>query len=176
MQLQVVRNPWMKIRTAVSVSNTPAAMTDANKDWGQRGTTIGRDIPVGANGISVALMGDDVNSSCTSVIYLYDDRGPAQWVAGVTWTIGAQQVVADPTDAAAQASALLYADTIEIVDATRSNADQGWANRFLNQMDGAADDGVAELTFLTLGARWISMEFPALDAGLVVTPIFKYWT
>jgi hypothetical protein len=164
----------MKIRDAVSTADTP--MDDTNKNWSNRGTTIGRSIPAGANGVSVSLMGDDENSSCTSVIYVYDDRGPAQWVAGVTWVIGGQECIEDPTDGALPASTLKYADTITIVDAARSNSDQGWANRFINTIDGAGDNGVAQLCFLTLGAKWISFELASRDAGLIVTPIFKIWT
>lgn len=167
-----VQNPWMKIRVAVSSTDTlmtaDGAGGSTKKNWRVRDKTKGQDIPLGATGISVAMMGDDEDSDVTTTIWLYTERGPAQWVVGATWTIGAMQVVEDPTTLAGETTSLLYADTIAVVD-------QGWPNRFFNMMDYGANDGLAEIVFNSLGARWIKVEISALDSGLIVTPIFRYW-
>jgi len=162
----VVQNPWMKVRNEVSVADTP--MTDATKYWSARDTTMGVTIPLGARGVVVGLMGDDEDSAATITIWVYGERGPAQWVAGATYTIGAQEVIENPTDNALSPLSLKYADTIAIVD-------QGWPNRFLNVIDAGGDEGLACIVFETMGAKFLKVEVSALDSGLKVIPIFRYW-
>lgn len=161
-----VQNPWQKIRSEVSAVDS--LMGDADKAWKDRDTAMGCYVPMGANGLVVGLMGDDVNKDCTMTIWVYCEYGPAEWVIGATWTIGAQQVVEDPTEPSRPASALLYADTIVTVD-------QGWPKKLLNFMDHEGDDGVAKIIFEATGAKWIKVEISGLDAGLKVTPIFRHW-
>ncbi len=172
MLVHTVQNPWMKIRDEVSAVDTLMTKDGAGgtpkKHWADRDTTMGVTIPLGANGIMVGLMGDDEDSDVTITIWVYSERGPAQWVAGLTYKIGGQEVVEDPTTNEADPLSLKYGDTITIVD-------QGWPNRFFNLIDSAGDDGVACAVFEGAGAKFLKVEISALDAGLEVIPIFRYW-
>lgn len=161
-----VQNPWQKVRSEVSAADTP--MTDAEKHWSARDTTMGVTIPTGANGIIVGLLGDDEDSDATITVYVYAERGPAEWVIGATFTIGAQEVVEDITDNALPPSSLKLADTIAVVD-------QGWAEKLLTLEDYEGDDGLARIKFDGCGAKFLKVEVSALDTGLKVTPIFRYW-
>jgi len=156
----------MKVRGEVSIADTP--MTDAQKYWSNRDTTKGVTLPLGANGVIVGLMGDDEESNATITIWVYAERGPAEWVIGATFTIGAQEVVEDITDNALPPCTLKYADTIVVVD-------QGWAEKLLALEDEGGDDGLARIKFDACGAKFLKVEISALDAGLKVTPIFRYW-
>lgn len=172
MLVHTVQNPWMKVRTEVSSTDTlmtaDGAGSTPRKCWTERDTTKGQNIPLGANGVKVALMGDDEDSDATITVWVYAERGPAEWVIGATFTIGAMEVVEDPTTNAMEATTLNYADAITVVD-------QGWPNKLLNTIDAGGDDGIAQIIFEACGARFIKVEVSALDSGLKVTPIFTYW-
>lgn len=162
----------MKVRDEVSVVDTLMTKDGAGgtpkKHWANRDNTMGVILPLGTNGIMVGLMGDDEDAAVTLTIWVYGERGPAQWVAGLTYTIGGQEVVEDPTTNEANPLSLKYADTIVVVD-------QGWPNKFFNCIDAEGDDGVACAIFEGGGAKFIKVEISALTAGLKVTPIFRYW-
>lgn len=160
----IVQNPWMKIREAVDSADS--LMTDSTKNWANRTVAMGHVLPLGTRVVTVGLMGDVEGAQCTMTIWVYAEKGPAEWVIGATWDIGAQEVVEDPTLQSADSSSLLYADTIAIVD-------QGWPNRFLNVIDAGGDGGLATIIFESLGAGFIKIEVSAIDGGLTVTPIFK---
>ncbi len=162
----------MKIRNEIIVVDTLMTKDGAGgtprKCWSERDITMGVTLPLGVNGLMVGLMGDDENAATTMTIWVYGERGPAQWVVGATWTIGGQEVVEDPTTNEANPLSLKYADTIAIVD-------QGWPNRLFNTIDSAGDDGVACAIFEATGAKFIKIEISALTTDLKVTPIFRYW-
>ncbi|MHC4890449.1 MAG: hypothetical protein ACYTEO_13410 [Planctomycetota bacterium] len=88
MQSHTVTNPWIKVRNAVSstdTSSTDTPMTDAQKYWGNRDITTGVSLPLGASGAILTLMGDDEGSDATVTVWAYAERGPAEWVIGATF-------------------------------------------------------------------------------------------
>jgi hypothetical protein len=79
------------------------------------------------------------------------------------------EVVYDPTDPSAAASTLKYADTIAVVD-------QGWPDSLLRLMDYEGNNGIASIIFDVCGAKFVKVEVSALDSGLIITPILRYYS
>jgi hypothetical protein len=148
--------------TAAGAGGTP------KKNWAARDTTKGVNVPLGANGIALAIMGDVENADVTVNIYIYAEKGPAEFVASGTYTIGSQEVVADPTLPDAPTSTMLYADTFVYTD-------QGWPNSKIGLIDYEADEGITEVVFDAMGAYFLKVEISAIDGGLTVIPMFKHW-
>lgn len=167
MLIHTIRDSFIKIRGAVTSADS--LMGNSDKDWASRSTTIGVPVPLGANGISVILMGDVENAQATLNAYRYKQNGPALWVAGVTYDIGAQEVGAvDPTGTDLDVSSMKYADTLIFVD-------QGLPASKCWRQDYEANDGVSELCFDGQGTAYIVIEVSAIDDGLTVIPVFSYW-
>jgi len=169
-----IQNQWLKIRSAVSDTDTAMTADGAGgsptKEWGSRSTTKGIIIPMAGNGIGITLMGDVEDAEATISLYVYQERGPARFVCGATFTIGAQQVIEDPTSPTSGESSLLYADAVAITD-------QAWPQNYFNYLpeDGVGADEIAEIQFDCQGTKFILIEVSALDEGLTVTPIMRYW-
>ena len=182
-----VRDPWMKVRPEVSAVDSLMHGSGAGgapkKNWAARDTVLtalpvgneGREIPLGATGISVGLMGrmttGDVEAkTCTVNIWLYQDRGPAEFVASGTYTFGIQEVVEDPTLNPTATVTHNYADIVTITD-------QGWplSKLAISPPDEVGSDDIALMIFSIYGSSWIKVEVSALsDAALRVIPIMKY--
>lgn len=172
--LHTIRDPWIKIRDAVADTDTSMTADGAGgsptKEWASRDTSMGCTVPLAGNGLGVSVMGDVENAQCTLNIYVYKQNGPARFVASVTFTIGGQLCVEDPTTGAQEVSALMYADTIALVD-------RAWPPDYFELVpdDGGANDEIAGVIFDGRGGHFLKVEVAALDEGLTVTPILEYW-
>ena len=140
-------------------------MTSANKNWAARDETKGKAIPLAANGITLTVIGTTEDATVTVNIWLYSKNGPAEWVAGITFTVGAMDVVEDPTTG--ETSAYLYADTLTFDD-------QEWPNDKIRRYDYDGNDGLAQVKFDGEGNEFLKVEISAISAGSAI-PIFRYW-
>ncbi len=175
MQIHTAAAKWLKVREQVTASDT--AMTGANKNYASRGTTKGRDIPLGANGVCVAFIGDNAagdyameNDTFDATIYVYMEGGPAELVWTTTCTVGAQKTIEDPTLYVKSSG---VADTGMYVDKFASSTDS-WATT-VGTADAGENNGVAKAYFDCEGATWIVVEITSLTAACYVTPIFRYY-
>lgn len=174
-QLHTPAGKWHKVRSQVTANDT--AMNNTNKNWSSRGTTKGRDIPLGANGVVLAFIGDNAagdggmeDDTADVKVYVYMEGGPAELVYSGTITVGAQDVVEDPTlfvGASGETDTGQYVDTL--------TADPGTWSTTVGLADEGGNDGVAKLYFDCEGASWIAVEITSLTAGLYITPIFRYY-
>ena len=182
-----VRDPWMKVRPEVSevdsLMTADGAGGTPKKNWAARDTVLttlpvgneGREIPLGSTGLSIGLMGEltggDIDDeTCVVNIWLYQQNGPAEFVASGTYTFGKQEVVEDPTLTPTVSVDYLYADTVVLTD-------QGWPRGKLaiSPPDEVGSEDIALITFSIYGALWIKVEVSALsDPGMKVVPIMKY--
>ncbi len=181
-----VRDPWMKVRPEVAevddLMTADGAGGTPKKNWAARDTAIvstigneGRDIPLGAMGLSIALMGlltagDIDDETCTVNIWVYQPKGPAEFVASAVYTFGKQEVVEDPTIDPTVEVDYKYADTVSFTD-------QGWPNDKISfsPPDKVGSEDIALITFSIYGAIWVKVEIAALsNAAMKVVPIFKY--
>jgi len=170
MLLHTIRDPWQKVRSAVSEADDCMTAAGAGgtpkKNWAARDTTKGTDIPLAANGIGLAMMGSTTDATVTVNIYQYAQFGPAEFVGAGTFTIGAMEVVEDPTDPAHAASSLFYADTFVWTD-------REWPEDKVGIIDGDGNDGLCVLLWEAWNADFLKVEVSAISAG-TATPIFKY--
>jgi len=169
-----IQDPFIKIRGVVS--DTDIAMTKdgaggtRTKEWASRSTTMGRLVPIGSRGIGVSLMGNSEDKDATITVYIYNERGPAEFVVGATFTIGGQLVVIDPTSPFTALSSYSYADTVTIVDKNWHSDKFGYVPE-----DGVGNDEIAWILFDGMVGKYIVVEVSALDSGLSIIPIMKYW-
>ena len=172
-QLDTIQCQWVKVRDAVTANDT--AITDSTKNWENKPSHAQR-VPRGANGIKIAFIGDNAagdgameDDTFVYTIYEYaKGRGPAVLVTTATATIGAQQVIEDPTIIdSVVAHTGKYADTIT------NNTDSTMTEIGLSDYEG--NDGVAQLGWDISGNSEFIIEISSLTAGLIVTPIFRVY-
>lgn len=175
MLIHTTTGQWIKVRDQVTGNDT--SMTASTKNFAARGTTKGRAIPLGANGVCIAFIGDNSagdggmeDDTAVATVYVYMQGGPAELVYTATITVGAQVAVEDPTQAV-RASGI--ADTGYYCD-TFGSATDSWATT-VGTADAGGADGVAKLYFDCEGATWLVVEITSLDTGLYITPIFRYY-
>lgn len=165
---------WLRIRAQVTGNDT--SMTASTKNYAQKGTTKGRDIPTGANGICIAFIGDNSagdggmeDDTAVVTVYVYMVGGPAELVYTCTVTVGAQQTLEDPTLPwpSEVADTGYYCDTF-------GSATDSWATT-VGTADASGADGVAKMYFDCEGGTWIVVEVTSLTSGLYITPIFRYY-
>jgi len=170
--LHTIRDPWKRVRGAVNVTDTlmtgNGAGGSTKKNWSARDASIGCAVPLAANGISLGMMGNVEDADVTVSTYVYAEYGGAEFVFSGTYTIGGQEVVEDPTQQGILLPSYLYADTIVFTD-------RGWPTSKINRIDYEGDDGIAQTLFEAFGIKWLKVEIAAIDGGLTVIPIFKYW-
>ena len=173
-QIHTPAGKWLKVRAQVTANDT--AMTASNKNYVARGTTKGRDIPLGANGVCLAFIGDNAagdgameDDTAIVTVYTYMQSGPAEKVYTCTVRVGAQKAVEDPT----LPYPSVVADTGYYVDELSLETDT-WATT-VGTADASAADGVAKLYFDCEGGTWLVVEITSLSAGLYLTPIFRYY-
>ncbi len=170
MLLHTIRDPWKKVRTAVSEADDLMTAAGAGgtpkKNWNARDDTKGSVIPMAANGIALAIMGSVENATVTVNIWQYAQYGPAEYIGAGTFTIGAMEVVEDPTIPALPPSSLLYADTFVWTD-------RGWPRDKVGLIDFEGDDGLCEVLWEAWNAYFLKIEVSAISAG-TATPIYKY--
>lgn len=182
-----VHDPWLKIRPEASevddLMTADGAGSTPKKNWAARDTVLtalpvgneGRGIPLGATGLSVALMGlltagDIDDETCIVNIWLYHAKGPAEFVASALYTFGKQEVVEDPTIDPTANVDYKYADTVVYTD-------QGWPDGkiALSPPDGVGSEDIALVSFTSYGAVWIKVEIAAIsDAAMKIVPIMRY--
>ncbi len=170
MLLHTIRDPWKKVRTAVSAADDCMTAAGAGgtpkKNWSARDITKGCVIPIAANGIGLAIMGSVEDATVTVNLYQYAQYGPAEFIGAGTFTIGAMEVVEDPTDPSLTPSSLLYADTFVWTD-------REWPADKVGLIDAGGDDGICEVLWEAWNAYFLKVEIAAISAG-TATPIFKY--
>lgn len=175
MQIHTITGQWLKVRD--QVTGNDAAMTASTKNYAARGTTKGRDIPLGSNGVCIAFIGDNSagdgameDDTAVVTVYVYMQGGPAELVYTCTITVGAQEAIEDPT---LMVGASGVPDTGYYCDKFATATDS-WATT-VGTADAAGADGVAKLYFDCEGATWLVVEVTSLDSGLYITPIFRYY-
>lgn len=175
--LTTIRSGWLKARLddIVTAADTPLAAS--TKDWGNRPTAKIIPIPVGANGIIIGFYGDNAagdgameNATAVSKIYVYQDRGPAEEVYEITLTIGAQEVGGDDISEK-RISTAQWADTFA---STGGNNSTRWLTT-VGLADYQGDNGLAKISFDAQGADQLFIEIGTLTAGLLLTPVFRYY-
>ena len=172
--IHTIRDPWQKVGTRDPITTADTLMTKdgaggtPTKDWGSRSRVRGCALPIGANGIKLTVIGDVEDAEVTVSVYIYSQNGPAEWVAGITFKIGGQLVVTDPTDSNLDVSGMMYADVVTIVD-------QGWSASKLWREDYGEDDGVSKLCWDGEGGAFLLVEASGIDPGLTIIPLFTYW-
>lgn len=168
--LYTVRNPWQKIRAAVSTADTVMHPTGAGgapkTNWDARDGTKGVAITAAANGVVVGVIGNTDGKQVTINYWLYAEYGPAEWVASIQWTLGSREVVIDPTDNSD--STYVYADTAEFVD-------QEWDDDKIRLYDADGNEGLSVCKFDSEGNYFIKSEIAAIDADTTIIPIVRGW-
>lgn len=166
-----VRNPWKKVRDAVSsaddVMTAAGAGGTPKKNWSARDTTMGCTIPLGGIAIGLGLLGSVEDAEVVLNVYLYAQYGFAELVASATYTIGSMEIVEDPTNPSLPASSLLLADTIAFTD-------QNWPNDKVKLVDYEGDEGAALMWLNASGLEFLKVEVASISAG-TATPIFRHW-
>ena len=168
--LYSVRNPWQKIRAAVSTVDTVMHPTGAGgapkTNWAARDGTKGIPITAAANGVMVGVIGNTDGKQVIINYWLYAEYGPAEWVASIQWTMGAREVVVDPTDNLT--SSYVYAGTAIFID-------QEWPNDKIRLYDDDGNDGLSICKFDGEGNYFIKAEIAAIDEVTTVIPIVRGW-
>lgn len=172
MHIHTLPGRWLKVRDQVTGNDT--AMTDSNKNWANKGIIKGRDIPLGANGVCIAFIGDNSagdggmeDDTAVQTTYVYMEGGPAELVYACTIAVGAQQVVREPYVLAGATDTGYFCDTF-------SGATDSWATT-VGVADSGGADGVAKFYFDCEGGSWLVTEITSLTSGLYITPIFRYY-
>jgi len=115
-----------------------------------------------ANGVSIILhaTGAANGDTLTQKIYGYADKGPAQLIASVVWTIGTARVVA-------ATATHLWADDAAITSSHIAT---------ITEADGGGSDRVCSIEFDVTGYRYLYGLITAQTGGpTLVTSLYRHW-
>jgi|GEM_PF-3761665 len=145
---------------------------NANLDWNSMPAGRWTEVPMGATGIVMGLIGnhetDPDDLGCVTRLWAYHDKGPALLIGEITWTIGKRPMVRFPypPDQDGVLDTAKWADTASITD-----------EQFIHApvVKNSESDDICLVTVHMGGAKRILVEVTSLDAGLSVMPVFTYY-
>lgn len=181
-QWQAARFSTTGLPTFCAASDSTALLTtaNANTDWKTLTGTAAMlarsvEIPYGADYIHLSMLGYHAtspdNGTVVATIWMYREKGPAQYCASVTFTIGKRPVLNLPysphQDVPLAAAKYLWADTVVI-------GTQRWPVAIANPTD-SAQDLITELRIQTLGCKRMLIELTSITADHSMMPVFTYY-